>query len=109
MVMDDKLYSGRSGRMIKKGDSIVPRILNSCYINGIKEENTASLFTIKTDEVESVAVLRGNEGAIYGTLDGIIMVTLGRTLGNDEIAGRQENENCFILPDGKIIGKGSEK
>ncbi len=107
MVMDDKLYSGRSGRMIKKGDSIVPSYIEPLvYINGIKEENTASLFTIKTDEVESVAVLRGNEGAIYGTLDGIIMVTLGRTLGNDEDRPAGKNENCFILPGWQNYRKG---
>ena len=46
------------------------------YINRIKVEGTGDLDRYLVDDIENVAFLRGNEGFLYRTFSGVILVTL---------------------------------
>jgi len=75
------IYSQRSGSIVNtfKQTTIVKNqpIL---YIDGLKMQGTGDLMTLcpSVRDVETLAVLRGNDGALYGSVWGVIMITTRR-------------------------------
>ncbi len=75
------IYSQRSGSIVNtfKQTTIIKNqpIL---YIDGLKMQSTGDLMTLCpfVREIETLAVLRGVDGALYGSLWGVIMITTRR-------------------------------
>ncbi len=96
----DYILSNYNGFMLNNGKiesvrrSTIPRLNNSestdtnddvgrkweplLFINGVKCESTSELTGISVMDVESLIVLKGNEGALYNTTLGVILISLRR-------------------------------
>jgi len=73
------IYSQKSGAIIHKFQStIITKKEPILYIDGLKQQSTSELKAFSVRDVETLAVLRGNDGALYGSLWGVIMITTRR-------------------------------
>ncbi len=73
------IYSRRSVSVVHKAKTTT--INNSepiLYIDGLKMEHTSDLKGLSVKDIETLAVLRGNDGALYGSVWGVIMITTRR-------------------------------
>jgi len=73
------IYSRRSVTIVHKLEKTT--ISNNepiLYIDGLKQQSTSELKALSVRDIETLAVLRGNDGAIYGSVWGVIMLTTRR-------------------------------
>lgn len=93
--MDGTLYSNRAG-VIKmtvseegKISTIVSKEEVQLYVDGVRVEDWDAVKGMRIKDVENLYVLRGNEGALYQTLGGVVLLDLnvtGTTKNNNSVA-----------------------
>lgn len=80
---EERIISNRPSSIQKaKTDVDSSEIIDSeeplLYIDGVRQENTGVLKGLSVRDVETMVVLRGNEGALYNTVQGVILIELRR-------------------------------
>ena len=73
------IYSQKSVSIVHKLEkTIISNNEPILYIDGLKQQGTSELKTLSVRDIETLAVLRGNDGALYGSVWGVIMITTRR-------------------------------
>jgi hypothetical protein len=76
---DEKIYSQKAGTVVHKFKATsIGKSEPILYIDGLKQESTSNLKGLFVRDIETLAVLRGNDGALYGSVWGVIMITTRR-------------------------------
>jgi hypothetical protein len=86
----ETLYSRRSSSIVSKFEkTTISHNQPILYIDGLKMRGTGDLKGLSVRDIETLAVLKGNDGALYGSVWGVIMLTTRRA-GTEE---QHENSN----------------
>jgi len=76
---DQKIYSQKSATVVHKFEyTSIGKNEPILFIDGLKQESTSNLKGLFVRDIETLAVLRGNDGALYGSVWGVIMITTRR-------------------------------
>ncbi|MDD3033564.1 MAG: MG2 domain-containing protein [Bacteroidales bacterium] len=76
---DQKIYSQKSATVVHKFEyTSIGKNEPILFIDGLKQESTSNLKGLSVRDIETLAVLRGNDGALYGSVWGVIMITTRR-------------------------------
>ncbi len=75
------------------GEHIQPKL----YIDGIRQESTGVLSTMLMYDVETIVLLKGIEGALYNTVNGVILIEL-RSARNLKYTPGANRNNQSITP-----------
>lgn len=76
---DEKIYSQKTGTVVHKFKATsIGKSEPILYIDGLKQESTSDLKGLFVRDIETLAVLRGVDGALYGSVWGVIMITTRR-------------------------------
>lgn len=101
---NDRILSTRSGSIkqsaISGSQSVSTKSGKSeviLYIDGIKQESTSELKAYSVRDVETLVVLRGNDGALYHSTWGVVLLTLRR-------GGESYKENFPVVSTYKPLG-----
>ena len=99
--MDDKIFSWKSGSIIQTAQkTIVTHNEPIVYVDGVKIETTEDLKSMSVRDIETLIVLRGNEGTLYRSVWGVILISTRR--GDSEI-GKPKIQSYGSLTDGTLI------
>ena len=94
--LDDVIYSRRSGSIKQtSGQTIITNNEPILYVDGLKMESTSDIKDWSVRDIETLIVLRGNEGALYGSLWGVILISTRR--GDSEIGKQNRKSNGVII------------
>jgi hypothetical protein len=89
------IYSIRSGNI--KQTSNETRITKNepmLYVDGVKMESTSVIKTWSVRDIETLVVLRGNDGALYKSIWGVVLITTRRSGSGIE---KQNNKSNGII------------
>ncbi|MHC1691131.1 MAG: hypothetical protein AB9833_09910 [Bacteroidales bacterium] len=93
--IEEKVYSKRSGSIKSfKGGTVISNTEPILYVDGVKLETTFDLKGMRVSDIETLVVLMGNDGALYRSNWGVILISTRR--GNSEI-GRQKIKSNGIM------------
>ena len=78
-IFQETIYSRRSSSIVSKFEkTTISHNQPILYIDGLKMRGTSDLKGLSVRDIETLAVLRGNDGALYGSVWGVIMITTRR-------------------------------
>jgi len=94
--LNGKIYSRRAGSIKQaSGSTIIVNNEPIVYVDGVKLETTFDLRSMSVRDIETLIVLKGNDGALYRSVWGVILISTRR--GDSEM-GKQK-----IQSDGTLI------
>ncbi len=92
---DDVIYSRRSASIKQtSGQTIITQAQPVLYVDGVKW-SSKDLIGMSVRDIETLIVLRGNEGALYGSVWGVILITTRR--GDSEMEKQNIKSNGVII------------
>jgi len=98
--MDGAIYSRRSSSIKQTtGQTIITNNEPILYIDGLKMQSTSDIKNWSVRDIETLIVLRGNDGALYRSVWGVILVTTRR--GDSEMGKHKiQSDGTLINPPG---------
>jgi len=94
--MDDVIYSRRGGSIKQKsGETIITNNEPILYVDGLKMQSTSDIKNWSVRDIETLVVLRGNDGALYGSVWGVILISTRR--GDSEMGKQKMKSNGVII------------
>jgi len=92
---DDVIYSRRSGSIKHTSEqTITTNNEPVLYVDGLKMQSTGDIKTWSVRDIEKLIVLRGNDGALYGSVWGVILITTRR---GGSVTEKQERKSDGVI------------
>jgi len=95
LKFDGAIYSRRSGSIKQtSGETIITNNEPILYVDGVKWP-TVDLIGMSVRDIETLIVLRGNDGVLYKSVWGVILITTRR--GDSKIGKQNRKSNGVII------------
>ncbi len=93
---DDKIFSKRAGSIMSTAaTTIITHNEPFVYVDGVKLESTFDIKGMRVSDVETLVVLKGNDGALYRSTWGVILISTYK--GDSEMGKQNMKSNGVII------------